>query len=137
MGELSNKLLAWLARLLPKQTVHGDDAVQVGHLKGDLHLDRSTNSSALHVTHVTQHIYVPAPVSACDQTAANDSPMTPEQREVLALMRQLRPRAYNQVVSFMRRELGTGLVRQLHGQQLYRVRRYVDTIQRNEEEERA
>ena len=63
--------------------------------------------------------------------------MTPEQREVLALMRQLRPRAYNQVVSFMRRELGTGLVRQLHGQQLYRVRRYVETIQRNEEEERA
>ena len=137
MGELSKNLLAWLARLLPKQTVHGDGAVQVGQLKGDLHLDRSTHSSALHVTHVTQHIYVPVPVSACDQTAANDAPMTPEQREVLALMRQLRPRAYNQVVTFMRREFDTGLVNKLNSQQLYRVRRYVQTIHRNAEREQA
>ncbi len=45
--------------------------------------------------------------------------------------------AYHQVLAFMRREFDTGLVNQLNDKQLYRVRRYVQTIQRHEERERA
>lgn len=144
MGELSNKLLAWLARLLPKQTVHGDDAVQVGHLKGDLHLDRSTRNSAVHVVqHVThQHFYAtqPGPLQApaAAPSAANDAtPLTPEQREVFIRMRRLPQRTYNKVLSFMRDKLGTGVVGQLHGPQLHRLRRYVEAIERNKERDRA
>jgi len=37
----------------------------------------------------------------------------------------------------MRSEFNTGLVNQLNSQQLYRVRRYVEAIQRNEERNRA
>ena len=42
------------------------------------------------------------------------------------------------VPAFMRRELGTAMVNQVHGERdLHRLRRYVQTIQRNEERERA
>lgn len=143
MGELPKQLLAWLAKLLPQQKVRGDNAVQVGKVSGGLHTDHSTHSHAVHVTHVThQHFYPvagkPTQTSAGRPAASNDGGrLTPEQLEVFARMKQLRPRTYNKVVAFMRSEFNTGLVNQLHGQQLYRVRRYVETIQRNEEKERA
>ncbi|MBX9833195.1 MAG: hypothetical protein K2X78_09140 [Burkholderiaceae bacterium] len=36
-------MLAWLARLLPKQEVRGERAVQVGRVDGDLNTDHSTH----------------------------------------------------------------------------------------------
>lgn len=129
MGELPKRLLAWLARLLPKQKVQGDGAIQVGKVEGDMQV-------------VHQHFYpmagTPAQAPAVQTPAANDGgKLTPEQREVYALMRQLRRRDYNRVVTFMREQLGTGLVQQLHGQALFRLRRYVETVQRNQEREQA
>lgn len=143
MGELPKQLLAWLRKLLPQQKAQGDNAVQVGKVQGGLHMDRSTHSSAVNVTHVThQHFYAvaatPAQAQGTERAAANDGTrLTPEQREVFAMMKRLERRTYNQVVAFMRREFDTGLVHQLNGQQLYRVRRYVETIQRKEEKEQA
>lgn len=143
MGELPKQLLAWLAKLLPQQKVRGDNAVQVGKVSGGLHTDHSTHSNAVHVTHVTHHHFyavtgTSTQAPAAQPPAANDGgKLTPEQREVYTLMRQLRRRDYNRVVTFMREQLGTGLVQQVHGQALFRLRRYVETIQRNEEKERA
>ena len=144
MSELPRQLLAWLAKLLPQQKVVGDNAVQVGKVQGGLHMDRSTHSSAVHVTQVThQHFYAvaatPSQAPAGSPAASNDCGRltTPEQRDVFARMKQLQPRTYNKVVAFMRSEFNTGLVNQLNSHQLYRVRRYVEAIQRNEERNRA
>lgn len=133
MGELPKQLLAWLARLLPKQKARGDGAIQVGKVGGSV-------QAVTQVVH--QHFYpmagTPAQVPAVQPPAANDGgKLTPEQREVYALMRQLRRRDYNRVVIFMREQLGTGLVQQLHGQALFRLRRYVETVHRNKEREQA
>ena len=119
----------------------GAGNVQIGQAGGSVrvvHLNQER-----HVTQVVhQHFYAvagtPAQASTNSPAASNDGGrLTPEQREVFARMKQLKPRTYNKVVAFMRSEFNTGLVNQLHGQQLYRVRRYVETIHRNEEKERA
>lgn len=144
MGELPTQLLAWLAKLLPQQKVQGDNAVQVGKVQGGLHTDRSTHSSAVHVVqHVThQHFYagaqapMPAP-DAAPPTTNEAAPLTHEQRAVFMRMKRLPQRTYNKVVAFMRDELGTGVVGQLHGAQLHRLRCYVEAIERNAQRERA
>ncbi len=125
------------------QAMHhvGAGNVQIGQAGGSVrvvHLNQER-----HVTQVVhQHFYAvagtPAQAPAAQAPAANDgAKLTPEQREVYTLMRQLRRRDYNRVVTFMREQLGTGLVQQLHGQALFRLRRYVETVQRNQEREQA
>ena len=70
--------------------------------------------------------------------AANAQRMSSEQRAVLTAMQRLPRHKYNLVLEFMRRELGTAMVNQVQGErELHRLRRYVQTIQRNEERERA
>ncbi|MCW5223502.1 hypothetical protein D5041_07805 [Verminephrobacter aporrectodeae subsp. tuberculatae] len=54
--------------------------------------------------------------------------MTAAQRDVLALMDQLDKPARIKVLEFMRREFGTGMVIELQPDQVFRVRRYVETI---------
>lgn len=154
MGELPKQLLAWLARLLPKQKVQGNRAVQVGRVDGDLSTDHSTHhhttrlaqsgcmgTGAVHmgpvqnVTQVHQHFYAtalpeqtpvaPAPVPVHRPTAA-----TPEQKEVLALMKLLPEQVRFRVLDFMRREFGTGRVIDLTPHQLHRLRKYVEAIRR-------
>lgn len=140
MGELPTQLLAWLAKLLPQQKVQGDNAVQVGKVQGGLHTDRSTHSSAVHVVqHVThQHFYAGAQAPRPAPDAASAPRMSSEQRVVFTAMQRLPRHKYNLVLDFMRRELGTGMVNQVQGaRELHRLRRYVQTIQRNEERERA
>ncbi|MDR2187009.1 MAG: hypothetical protein LBE62_03030 [Azonexus sp.] len=51
---------------------------------------------------------------------------TPEQAEILALIKDMPER--NQVLEFMKREFGTGLVIDIEGRELYRVRRYAETV---------
>lgn len=132
MTDIPRQWLRWLARLLPQQTARGDHAIQIGQVQGEaqVHIDRAT-----HITH--QHFYAAPTAPAPLPEAANAPRMSGAQREVLALMKQLARRDYHQVLAFMRREFDTGLVNQLNDKQLYRVRRYVQTIQRNEERERA
>lgn len=98
-----------MARLLPKQKVQGDGAIQVGKVGGDVL-----------VVHETHHHYTGR------QRGAVALDTTPEQRAVLALMRTLPERPL--VLEFMRREFGTGMVIELAPAQLYRVRRYVEKI---------
>lgn len=151
MGELPKQLLAWLGKLLPQQKVRGNKAVQVGKVSGGLHTDHSTHNHAVHVTHVThQHFYAgasapqpapvpqPQPASVATAPAANDGARQwPRPSEVLGLLNRLERPTYYRVLDFMRAEFGTAMVKELSGQQLYRLRRYVETIQRKEEKERA
>ncbi len=140
MTDIPRQWLRWLARLLPQQKVQGDNAVQVGKVQGGLHTDRSTHSSAVHVVqHVThQHFYAGAQAPRPAPDAASAPRMSSEQRVVFTAMQRLPRHKYNLVLDFMRRELGTGMVNQVQGaRELHRLRRYVQTIQRNEERERA
>lgn len=90
---------------------------------------------AVRVTHETHmHFYAAPPAPE----AANAQRMSSEQRAVLTAMQRLPRHKYNLVLDFMRRELGTAMVNQVQGErELHRLRRYVQTIQRNEERERA
>ena len=129
MTDIPRQWLRWLARLLPQQTAHGDHAIQIGQVQGEaqVHIDRAT-----HITH--QHFYAAPPAPE----AANAQRMSSEQRAVLTAMQRLPRHKYNLVLEFMRRELGTAMVNQVQGErELHRLRRYVQTIQRNEERERA
>ena len=109
MGELPRQLLAWMARLLPKQKVQGNGAIQVGKVGG--------NVTIVHVTH--------APDSQAPKPA---SLTTPEQREVLAMIRRLRNK--EAVFVWMEKSFGTRRVINLQPFELLRTRRYVETIHR-------
>lgn len=123
MGELPKQLLAWIARLLPKQKVQGDGAIQVGKVEGGMQV-------------VHQHFYSAAPnglgASRTDDEKA--PPATPEQREVLAMMKVLDKPTRYKVLKFMRDNFGTAMVIELSPSQVYRVRRYVETINRSRRE---
>lgn len=107
MGELPKRLLAWLARLLPQQKVQGDGAIQVGKVEGDMQV-------------VHQHFYAPPAMRANERTAA--------QKEVLAMLKQLDKPSRIKVLEFMRREFGTAMVIELAPEQVFRARRYVETV---------
>lgn len=109
MGELPKQLLAWMARLLPKQKVEGNSAIQVGKVGG--------NVTIVHITH--------APDSQASKPA---SLTTPEQREVLGLIRRLRNK--DAVFSWMHKSFGTRMVMDLKPSEVLRTKRYVETIHR-------
>ncbi|MDO8768790.1 MAG: hypothetical protein Q7K57_08810 [Burkholderiaceae bacterium] len=87
---------------------HG--SVQVGHAGGPVT-----------IVNVTQHLDASVRAAPRARPVANDA-----QREVLRLMRGLPDQAV--VEDFMHREFGTRKVVDLDHPQLYRVRRYVETI---------
>lgn len=123
MGELPKQLLAWIARLLPKQENSGNGAVQV-----------SSNGGHVTIVHLTQHVQpvmAPPPVEPIQPVMRPErqrTQVTEEQREVLAMMRSLPDEG--SVLGFMQREFGTRRVVELQPKQLYRLRRYVETINR-------
>lgn len=58
MGGVPKQLLAWLRKLLPRQKVVGDEAIQIGQLQGNaqVHVDKSTHhhhAPVQHQHHVT------------------------------------------------------------------------------------
>ncbi len=111
MGELPKQLLAWMARLLPKQTNEGAGAVQIGRASGDVHTTTTSN-----VTIINLQVSQERPTHLA----------TTEQREVLAMLRKLHQR--DAVFVFRQRQFGTRMVIDLEPGQLLRVRRYVETI---------
>lgn len=115
MTETPKQWLAWLRRLLPKQEVHGDNAIQVGKVGG-------------HVTvvHLTQHI-THAPPESPKRPASN---VTPAHKDALARMKPLAEPARVRVLEFMRREFGTTMVIELNEHQVYRLRKYVEAVGR-------
>lgn len=116
MGELPRQLLAWMARLLPKQKVQGNGAIQVGKVGG--------NVTIVHVTH--------APDSQASKPA---SLTTPEQREVLGLIRRVPNK--EAVFSWMQKSFGTRMVMDLKPSEVLRTRRYVETIHRRMNREKT
>lgn len=108
------QLLAWVAKLLPRQKNEGAGSVQVGQAGGDV----TTTSNVTIINVVAQPI------------GGQDLPVTlatPAQREVLAMIRKLHNR--EAVFVFMQRQFGTRMVIDLQPSQLLRVRRYVEVIQ--------
>ena len=87
----------------------GDGAIQIGHVGGNLT-----------IVQVVQG----APATPRTKGLANEA-----QREVLKLMRHLPDQAL--VTDFMQREFDTRMVIDLDAGQLFRVRRYVETILNN------
>lgn len=117
MGELPRQLLAWIAKLLPKQKVQGDGAIQVGKVEGGMQV-------------VHQHFYPShpeaQPVGKVGAERAQSA--TAAQRDLLTLMKPLDKAARIKVLDFMRREFSTAMVIELKPDQVYRVRRYVETM---------
>lgn len=79
---------------------------------------------------VHQHFY-PSPPEAQPGGkvgAERAQSATAAQRELLTLMKPLNKAARIKVLDFMRREFDTPMVIELKPDQVYRVRRYVETI---------
>lgn len=113
----------WIAQLMPRQHSSGSSAMHMGHVSGSVQQQ------------VHQHFYAAAQ-PAQDAAAPTPTPAvvrppsgaTPEQKQVLTLMKPLPEPVRIRVLDFMRREFGTALVIELQPDQVYRVRRYVEVI---------
>lgn len=114
----------------------------------------NVSGSVQNVTQVHQHFYAALPPQAPmtpDPPAAPAEPAVPAasvvplspapppppatrpvataaHKEVLALMKPLSEPVRIKVLDFMRREFGTAMVIDLQPQEVYRVRRYVETV---------
>lgn len=129
--ELSGQLWRWIARLLPKQKNQGAGAVQVGKAGGDVEVVTNVSHTVNNVS--TSHVTIV--VSAAVEPVAPMAPepvsppvVTADQREVLRMMRRL-PNE-EAVFVFMQREFGTRRVIGLKPRELFRLRRYVESIHR-------
>jgi len=107
-----------MRKLLPKQEVKGDFGVQIGKA-GPVTVVHNTYHVNTTVARPTDQARVVA--DQRPRQAAND-----DQRQVLRLMRKLP--SDEKVLEFMQREFNTTRVIELEGHQLYRVRRYVETV---------
>lgn len=126
-----SRLLAWIAKLLPKQKNSGEGAVQVGKAGG--------NVTVVHLTqHNTNHWGLSgngspseAPVApARKQHRIYAQPNKAAQHALLKRLDEVTNR--DAVLAFMRREFNTGLVIDLDGQQLFRLQRYIETVLHSE-----
>lgn len=131
MGLVPKWLRDWISSLMPRQENKGSGTVQMGNVQG-------TVQNVTHVTH--QHFYGSpgtAPVHRPpepDAIAISEAKAKDAQREVLALMQRLDRPIRIKVLEFMRREFNTAMVIELKPEQVYRVRRYVETVRKNERE---
>ncbi len=121
MTGLYRQIQAIKEKLLPKLINRGSGGVQVGKVDGDV-------TATSYVTIVNLHA---EPTVSKHEETAPISLTTPEQREVLRMIRQL-PVA-DSVFSFMKREFGTRMVIDLQPSQLLRVRRYIEAINRRQQ----
>lgn len=134
MGFIPKWLSSCISSLMPKQESSGSGFVQMGHVQGPV-------QNVTHVTH--QHFYAPQETATQGHgrtavQAANDTKptATPEQKEVLSLMKPLDRKVRVRVLDFMRREFQTAMVLELTPDQVGRLRSYVGTVRRNEEKDR-
>jgi len=107
--------------------------LQMGHV-GNANVQVGQNSGSVKVVNLKQervtHIHVYGGSEGRQDNAAKSSApisqTTPEQREVLRLMRQLRSR--ESTYAFMQKNFGTKMVIDLKPGELIRVRKYVESI---------
>lgn len=105
MNELQRMWKALMKHVLPKLKNTASGVVQVGQVNGN----------------ITVHNYHQAPVKVATRSKA-----TPDQKRLLDLLKQVPDRAV--ILNFMQREFGTSLVIKLEPPQVFRVRRYVETV---------
>lgn len=130
-----------MMRLKPQQQSSGSGAVHMGHVSGSVHNNtplQTGGDGAIQVSKVEggvqvvhQHFYPPPhEPQPHDQRprAVSAAAATAQHKQVLALMKPLDKAARITVLDFMRREFNTAMVIELEPEQLYRVRRYVETI---------
>lgn len=135
MSELSKQLLAWIAKLLPKQEVQGDGALQVGKVHGGMQV-------------VHQHFYPeekPSPQNAYPE----EKPATPSVEaknlmspaehntavsQVLTLRRQLSERELGGFEKFMQKSFSTQYIKDVPHSELRRVHAYLEKIIQNREQ---
>lgn len=127
-----------MTRLMPQQQSSGSGAVHMGHVSGSVrNSTQMQRDGAIQVGKVEggmqvvhQHFYpsIPNPPESGKASEENARTPTVGQREVLALMKPLDKNQRITVLDFMRREFRTAMVIELQPAQVYRVRRYVETI---------
>ena len=125
-----------MTRLMPQQHSSGSGAVHMGHVGGSVHNStQMQRDGAIQVGKVEggmqvvhQHYYPPPPSTQASACAVKAGAPTAAHREVLALMKPLDKAARIRVLDFMRREFGTAMVIELAPEQVFRARRYVETI---------
>lgn len=125
---LPKQLLALLSKLWPQQKAQGDNAVQIGKVQGEVHVNHGDH---FHRHNHHSHITV---IQASMQAPANEpqvrKPTPSEHSAVLRRMEQLRDRVA--VLDFMEREFGTRMVIHLKAEQLFRLNRYLDVVLRSQ-----
>lgn len=127
-----------MTRLMPQQQSSGSGAVHMGHVSGSVHNStQMQRDGAIQVGKVEggmqvvhQHFYpaAPSPPESVKGSEEIAKAPTAAQREVLTLMKPLDRNQRIAVLEFMRREFRTAMVIELQPAQVYRVRRYVETI---------
>lgn len=133
------EILQWLTKLLPQQKAKGDGNFQAGRVDGDL----NNNQNTTHQTIYNNTIYVmaadqpaanesrPAPLMDVSLPAAEKKPATPEQLEVLRLMR-LSPAANAYAEDFMQAQFNTIRVKRLNDLECRRTKGWVEACLRND-----
>lgn len=135
------EILQWLAKLLPKQNAKGDGNFQAGRVDGDLNNNQNTTHQTIYNT-----FYVmasdptatpaanesrPVPLELLAVSATEKRPATPEQLEVLRLMR-VSSAAKSYAEEFMQTQFKTIRVKSLDDLQCKRTRRWVEVCLDNE-----
>ncbi|OJV61472.1 MAG: hypothetical protein BGO35_06040 [Burkholderiales bacterium 64-34] len=125
MGELPKQLLAWIAKLLPKQKVQGDGAIQVGKVEGGMQVVHQHFYPAT-ATHPPMKQPQPVGTMAADQHKQVVS-------QILKARGQLTDRELAGFKRFMEREFKTQLVKAIPHSDLHRVQSYLAKTIRNRE----
>ncbi|GKS97003.1 hypothetical protein [Acidovorax sp. SUPP2825] len=118
---------------MPKQENKGSGTVQMGNVRGQV-------QNVTHVTH--QYFYGPPPQSLPAEQKPTDivsavneeEKLTTEQLAVLALLRPLDPLVKKKVYKWMALQFNTTWVKELPPDQVFRTRRYLEAVHKNERE---
>lgn len=115
---------------MPRQHSSGSSAMHMGHVSGSV--QQQVHQHFYAAAQPAQGAAAPTPTPA---VVRPPSGATPEQKQVLTLMKPLPEPVRIRVLDFMRREFGTALVIELQPDQVYRVRRYVEVINNRQREQ--
>lgn len=139
-----------------EQKNSGNEALQVGHIQGNAHINHHTgpvtyaqvvnhNTHHHHTVHAHGPVHIhaqgheaflalqapPAPPARRVRRAKQVYDISPGQKDLLALMRALPQHVRVQVLDFMRAEFGTGLVMELEPRDVHATRQRVLDLRRS------
>lgn len=139
--------MQWLSKLMPRQKMQdvGDGGVQVGSVGGDLTHSQKTMNQTIYNTFYVMASDTPATFAANESrpaplqetpTATDRKPATPEQLEVLRLMR-LSPAANAYAEEFMQAQFNTIRVKRLNDLECRRTKGWIEACLKNDAAKRA